>query len=50
MTGHRYSVHERHEADVSMWQELLVGFELVQLRLTSIFYGLGVPHGHGELR
>jgi pimeloyl-ACP methyl ester carboxylesterase len=31
-----------------MWQELLVGFELVQLRLTSIFYGLGVPQGHGE--
>ena len=48
MTGQRYSVHERREAGVSMWQELLVGFELVQLRLTSIFYGLGVPHGHGE--
>src|ERR1039458_3678725 len=48
MTGQRYSVHERQEADVSMWQEFLVGFELVHLRLTSIFYGLGVPHGHGE--
>jgi triacylglycerol lipase len=48
MTGQRYSVHERQEAEVSMWQELLVGFELVQLRLTSVFYGLGVPQGNGE--
>ena len=48
MTGQRYSVHERQEADVPIWQELLVGFELVQLRLTAVFYGLGVPHGHGE--
>lgn len=48
MTGQRYSVHERREAEVSMWPELLVGFELVQLRLTSIYYGLGAPHGHGE--
>ena len=48
MTGQRYSVHERQEAEVSMWQEFLVGFELVQLRLTSVFYGWGVPHGHGE--
>jgi len=48
MTGQRYSVQERKEADVSMWQELLVGFELVQLRLTSVFYGLGVPHGQGQ--
>lgn len=48
MTGPRYSLHERQEADVSMWQELLVGFELVQLRLKPVFYGLGVPRGHGE--
>ena len=48
MTGARYSLHARQEADISMWQELLVGFELVQLRLSSTFYGLGVPHGHGE--
>jgi triacylglycerol lipase len=48
MTGIRYSVHERKEAEVSMWQELFVGFELVQLRLSSIFYGLGAPVGHGE--
>lgn len=48
MGGNRYSVHARKEAEVSMWQELLVGLELVQLRLTSVFYGLGVPHGHGE--
>jgi triacylglycerol lipase len=48
MGGNRYSVHARKEAEVSMWQELLVGFELVQLRLSGIFYGLGVPYGHGE--
>lgn len=48
MTGQRYSVHERQRAEVSMWQELLVGFEMVQLRLTSTFYGLGLPQGHGE--
>jgi triacylglycerol lipase len=48
MGGNRYSVHHRQEADVSMWQELLVGFEMVQLRLAGIFYGLGAPHGHGE--
>ncbi len=48
MAGPQYTVHERREAQVPMWQELLVGFELVQLRMTSIFYGLGVPHGRGE--
>jgi triacylglycerol lipase len=48
MPGRRYSVNGRKEAEVSMWQELFVGFELVQLRLSSIFYGLGAPHGHGE--
>ena len=48
MTGPRYTLHPRQEAEISMWQELLVGFELVQLRLSSTFYGLGVPHGHGE--
>jgi triacylglycerol lipase len=44
----QYSVHERKAAEVSMWQELFVGFELIQLRLSSIYYGLGVPHGHSE--
>ena len=48
MSGQSYSVHGRQAAEVPMWQELLVGIELVQLRLTSVFYGLGVPHGHGE--
>ncbi|MFN7992089.1 MAG: alpha/beta fold hydrolase [Bryobacteraceae bacterium] len=48
MAGNRYSVHERREAEVSMWQELLVGFELVQLRMSGVFYGLGARRGHGE--
>ncbi len=48
MTGQSYTVQERREAEVSMWQELLVGFEMVQLRMTSVYYGLGVPHGDGE--
>lgn len=48
MAGPRYTLQERREADVSMWQELLVGLELIQLRLTGVFYGVGVPHGNGQ--
>ena len=31
-----------------MWQEALVGVELLLLHATPVFYGLGVPHGDGS--
>ena len=31
-----------------MWQEAMVGVELVLLHATPVYYGLGVPHGDGS--
>jgi len=31
-----------------MWQELLVGVEVVLLHATPVYYGFGVPHGDGS--
>ena len=33
------------EANVSLWQEALFGVEILLLRATPAYYGLGVPHG-----
>ena len=32
-------------ADVPLWQEALFGVELVLLRATPAYYGIGIPHG-----
>ncbi|HTP36710.1 MAG TPA: hypothetical protein VMJ75_31255 [Candidatus Acidoferrales bacterium] len=31
-----------------MWQEALVGVELLLLHATPVYYGLGIPHGNGS--
>ncbi|HTS63916.1 MAG TPA: hypothetical protein VMH28_17960 [Candidatus Acidoferrales bacterium] len=31
-----------------MWQEALVGVELLLLHATPVYYGLGIPHGDGS--
>jgi len=31
-----------------IWQELLVGVELVYLRISPVYWGFGVPHGDGS--
>jgi pimeloyl-ACP methyl ester carboxylesterase len=42
----RALVHEPPvAANLSMWQEALVGVELLLLHATPVYYGLGVPHG-----
>jgi Palmitoyl protein thioesterase len=33
---------------ISMWQEALVGVELLLLHATPVYYGLGIPHGDGS--
>src|SRR5438046_8237498 len=33
---------------ISMWQEALVGVELLLLHATPVYYGLGVPRGDGS--
>ena len=49
MAESRYEVREDNaEADVSMWQEALFGVEVLLLRATPGYYGLGVPHGDGS--
>lgn len=35
-------------APVSMWQESLFGVEMLLLRASAAYYGLGVPHGDGS--
>jgi len=47
-TTNRPLVREPDAAQsMSMWQEALVGVELLLLHATPVFYGLGVPHGDG---
>ena len=51
MGDSRYAAHIREddaEADISMWQEALFGVEVLLLRATPGYYGLGVPHGDGS--
>lgn len=41
-----YSVFEGKEAvPLPIWQELMVGVELIYLRASPVFYGFGIPHG-----
>ena len=51
MEATRYAAQVREddaEADISMWQEALFGVEVLLLRTTPGYYGLGVPHGDGS--
>lgn len=35
-------------ASVPLWREALVGIDWLSLRASPVYYGVGVPHGHGE--
>lgn len=35
-------------ASVPLWREALFGVDWLALRLSPVYYGLGVPRGHGE--
>jgi triacylglycerol lipase len=42
-------LHEDQAAvDVTLWQEALVGIEIVLLRAAPVYYGFGVPRGDGS--
>ena len=44
-TGGQDFLRDRKEADVSPWTEALFAAELLLLRATPVYYGLGVPRG-----
>ncbi|HYL75994.1 MAG TPA: alpha/beta fold hydrolase [Bryobacteraceae bacterium] len=49
MAEQRYQLREDEaEAVVPLWQEALFGVELLLLRATPAYYGLGVPRGDGS--
>lgn len=49
MVEKRVHIHEdRAAVDVPLWQEALVGIEIVLLRAAPIFYGFGAPRGDGS--
>jgi pimeloyl-ACP methyl ester carboxylesterase len=49
MAGKQLHIHEdRATADVPLWQEALVGIEIVLLRATPVYYGLGASRGDGS--
>ena len=35
-------------ASVPLWREALVGIDWLSLRASPVYYGIGIPHGHGE--
>ncbi len=37
-----------NQASFPIWQELLVGVEMMYLRLSPVFWGIGVPRGDGS--
>jgi len=44
-----YSIQEdREPVALPIWMEALVGLEWLALRASPVYYGLGVPHGHGQ--
>jgi pimeloyl-ACP methyl ester carboxylesterase len=49
MPERRYQIRpDNATAPVSMWQEALFGVEMLLLRATPAYYGIGVPHGDGS--
>src|SRR3954471_6522773 len=47
--GHRRrgSYPDNKAVPLPIWQELLVGVEMVYLRISPVYWGYGVPHGDG---
>jgi triacylglycerol lipase len=45
--GHREG-RELESVALPIWQELLVGVEIVYLRISPVYWGFGVPHGDGS--
>jgi triacylglycerol lipase len=35
-------------AEVPLWREALFGIDWLSLRLSPVYYGIGVPHGNGD--
>ncbi len=49
MVAKQVHIHEDKAAvDVPLWQEALVGIEIVLLRTAPIYYGFGAPRGDGS--
>ena len=44
-SGHSNALHEAEAVQLPIWQELLVGMEMVYLRISPVYWGYGVPHG-----
>ncbi|MBX9600301.1 MAG: alpha/beta fold hydrolase [Bryobacteraceae bacterium] len=44
-----YSISEEREAvPLPIWTEALIGIEWLYLRSSPVYWGFGVPHGHGD--
>src|SRR5260370_39870410 len=37
-----------HSVPLPIWQEMLVGIEMVYLRLSPVYWGFGIPPGDGS--
>jgi pimeloyl-ACP methyl ester carboxylesterase len=49
MSARRSGVRRDYEAvELPIWQELLAGVELLYLRVSPAYWGLGIPHGDGS--
>ncbi len=49
MADRRYQIRQDEAAaPISMWQEALFGVEMLLLRASPAYYGIGVPHGDGS--
>src|SRR6516225_3756727 len=49
MASTRSGVRKAHQAvQLPIWQELLVGVEMAYLRVSPVYWGLGIPRGDGS--
>jgi len=49
MGSARVGVRKKHEsAPLPIWQELLIGVEMVCLKVSPVYWGMGIPHGDGS--
>lgn len=49
MRSGRAAARKKHEAvDLPIWQELLVGVEMLTLRVSPVYWGFGTPRGNGS--
>src|SRR5579862_4791971 len=42
------SVKPYETAPLPIWQELMIGVEMAYLRISPVYWGLGIPRGDGE--